>query len=310
MEYLILKNIDPEKATNPNPNDKFIRFNSRTNLIEGLNNQKQPTGSLYNIFITEGDFFQIVNNTHIKDRSYMTAGNEDFLFGNKYILKTYIDTIEKEGDMPASGQRYDSYYINRLLTYKKEFYEGSQYLSYREADDIITNHVNLRRTDPSYTFDAEQWTKNFIGKIINDLINNTIYSLYITYDSINVTITVDQAKINRDVQSGFITPEIAQDIRDKGEYCQDLTSQKSDIQSRAQTLFDKGITTFDDISLQFYTFYDPNAQETSRYVDPRYDAPDEKRVAFRTLAEVQDLTVMSGENQVIANELEFRYNYY
>ena len=26
----------------------------------------------------------------------MTAGSEDFLFGNKYILKTYIDTIEKQ----------------------------------------------------------------------------------------------------------------------------------------------------------------------------------------------------------------------
>lgn len=37
--------------------DKYIMINTQTQLIEGLNAQKQKTGHLYNRFITKGDFF-------------------------------------------------------------------------------------------------------------------------------------------------------------------------------------------------------------------------------------------------------------
>ena len=39
--------------------DALIRINSQTNLIEGCNSKKEPTGTLYNQFITSGDFFKI-----------------------------------------------------------------------------------------------------------------------------------------------------------------------------------------------------------------------------------------------------------
>ena len=40
-------------------NDVYIRINSRTNLIEGCDSSKIPTGSLYNEFLVAGDFFKI-----------------------------------------------------------------------------------------------------------------------------------------------------------------------------------------------------------------------------------------------------------
>lgn len=40
-------------------NDAYIRINSRTNLIEGCDSSKNPTGSLYNEFLVAGDFFKI-----------------------------------------------------------------------------------------------------------------------------------------------------------------------------------------------------------------------------------------------------------
>lgn len=39
--------------------DSHIRISSRTNLIEGLDSYYKPTGTLYNKYITGGDFFQI-----------------------------------------------------------------------------------------------------------------------------------------------------------------------------------------------------------------------------------------------------------
>lgn len=39
--------------------DTLIRINSQTNLIEGCNEKKEPTGTLYNQFIISGDFFKI-----------------------------------------------------------------------------------------------------------------------------------------------------------------------------------------------------------------------------------------------------------
>ena len=52
---MVFSNITQKK----NPNDAYIRINSRTNLIEGCNKYKNPTGSLYNEFLTAGDFFKI-----------------------------------------------------------------------------------------------------------------------------------------------------------------------------------------------------------------------------------------------------------
>ena len=45
-------------------NDVYIRINSRTNLIEGCDISKEPTGTLYNEFITAGDFFKIPLGEH------------------------------------------------------------------------------------------------------------------------------------------------------------------------------------------------------------------------------------------------------
>lgn len=63
--------------TKKNQNDAFIRINSRTNLIEGCNSSKEPTGSLYNEFLTAGDFFKIpldghhfISNTECVDIRY------------------------------------------------------------------------------------------------------------------------------------------------------------------------------------------------------------------------------------------------
>lgn len=39
--------------------DNQIRINSKTNLIEGCNSSFAPTGTLYNSYITSGDFFKI-----------------------------------------------------------------------------------------------------------------------------------------------------------------------------------------------------------------------------------------------------------
>lgn len=39
--------------------DSKIRINSSTHLIEGLNSNNNPTGKLYNKYITRGDFFKI-----------------------------------------------------------------------------------------------------------------------------------------------------------------------------------------------------------------------------------------------------------
>lgn len=38
--------------------DAYIRINSRTHLIEGLNSKKEKTGTLYNRYIKSGDFFE------------------------------------------------------------------------------------------------------------------------------------------------------------------------------------------------------------------------------------------------------------
>lgn len=42
-----------------NTNDAYLRLNSRTQLIEGCDSSKNPTGTLYNDSLTAGDFFKI-----------------------------------------------------------------------------------------------------------------------------------------------------------------------------------------------------------------------------------------------------------
>ena len=45
--------------TQQKENDRYLKISSRTNLIEGCDSKKIPTGSLYNQFIIAGDFFKI-----------------------------------------------------------------------------------------------------------------------------------------------------------------------------------------------------------------------------------------------------------
>ena len=50
--------------TRKNQSDAYIRINSRTNLIEGCDSNKVPTGTLYNEFLSAGDFFKIPLGAH------------------------------------------------------------------------------------------------------------------------------------------------------------------------------------------------------------------------------------------------------
>lgn len=58
-----LNNGEGQMAFSPiarkNSNDVYLRINSRTNLIEGCDADKNPTGSLYNEYLIAGDFFKI-----------------------------------------------------------------------------------------------------------------------------------------------------------------------------------------------------------------------------------------------------------
>lgn len=46
-------------SNNDNVIDTYIRINSKANLIEGCDENFKPTGTLYNKFVTSGDFFKI-----------------------------------------------------------------------------------------------------------------------------------------------------------------------------------------------------------------------------------------------------------
>ena len=46
-------------SNNDRVTDTYIRINSKANLIEGCDENFKPTGTLYNKFITSGDFFKI-----------------------------------------------------------------------------------------------------------------------------------------------------------------------------------------------------------------------------------------------------------
>lgn len=55
----ILYQLQFSNITQQKENDSYLRISSRTNLIEGCDSEKIPTGSLYNQFISAGDFFKI-----------------------------------------------------------------------------------------------------------------------------------------------------------------------------------------------------------------------------------------------------------
>lgn len=52
--HMVFSTISRKKST-----DAYLRINSRTELIEGCNSSKKPTGTLYNEFFTAGEFFKI-----------------------------------------------------------------------------------------------------------------------------------------------------------------------------------------------------------------------------------------------------------
>ena len=75
-------------------NDSFVRFNSKTELIEGLDSDYKPTGNIYNEYIDNGSFFKIPCTTNTDNP-----------------LKLVFDNISfsKVTDPPAL--QYDYYYL-------------------------------------------------------------------------------------------------------------------------------------------------------------------------------------------------------
>jgi hypothetical protein len=59
-EVLNIENISKIKA-----DDVYICIDNRTHLIEGLDSNFNKTGTLYNRFITSGDFFLLPTNRNI-----------------------------------------------------------------------------------------------------------------------------------------------------------------------------------------------------------------------------------------------------
>ena len=80
LYQLQFSNITQQKE-----NDSYLRISSRTNLIEGCDSKKIPTGSLYNQFISAGDFFKIpLEETSFVINNFATGSdvtlNYDYLY--------------------------------------------------------------------------------------------------------------------------------------------------------------------------------------------------------------------------------------
>ena len=80
LYQLQFSNITQQKE-----NDSYLRISSRTNLIEGCDSKKMPTGSLYNQFISAGDFFKIpLEETSFVINNFATGSdvtlNYDYLY--------------------------------------------------------------------------------------------------------------------------------------------------------------------------------------------------------------------------------------
>ena len=89
------KKIETGVISKEKIDDWAIRFNSKNNLIEGINENGQITGSLYNQYITDGDFFKI------------PLGEEEL------ILTNYPVTIETDnGEIKENIEiKYDYLYF-------------------------------------------------------------------------------------------------------------------------------------------------------------------------------------------------------
>ena len=72
----VIKTIKINSFNKKSNNDFYIRINSKSNLIEGCNSSKIPTGTLYNETISSGDFFKIpvcsTTSSYFKIRSTTT----------------------------------------------------------------------------------------------------------------------------------------------------------------------------------------------------------------------------------------------
>lgn len=80
LYQLQFSNITQQKE-----NDSYLRISSRTNLIEGCDSKKILTGSLYNQFISAGDFFKIpLEETSFVINNFATGSdvtlNYDYLY--------------------------------------------------------------------------------------------------------------------------------------------------------------------------------------------------------------------------------------
>lgn len=314
MEFLLLENIDPAKAVNPSQADRFIRFNSRTNLIEGLNNQKEPTGSLYNLFITEGEFFKIVNNTNKKDRSFMSAGDSNYIFGYHHILINYLGTLSSVDELPTSGENYDTYYINN---HKNDYDQAIESFITKElklgkgqALDIIEKTKESMST-PVDSFTGEKWaferTETEIDKNIKGIL---IYEEYISFNTSTRQLFFNESQLERDVQSGHITEQLASQIKDMANFLQNIVDEEPSIVIKATALSTRTreLTPTDVNEFWSYTIVNHSWKPTNQ-------TEDSHRAAYRTLDDspilsVKDYTVFSGDGWNGHNELEFHYNYY
>lgn len=77
-------NINIQKSTS----DVNLRINSRTQLIEGCDSYGNPTGTLYNEFLTSGDFFKIPLGQY--DFNSFDTGNTPQPISCKEIQYTYL----------------------------------------------------------------------------------------------------------------------------------------------------------------------------------------------------------------------------
>lgn len=74
--HMVFSSITRKKS-----NDAFIRVNSRTELIEGCNSSKNPTGSLYNDFFIAGEFFKIpLGDSTFVSNTYCAQINYNYLY--------------------------------------------------------------------------------------------------------------------------------------------------------------------------------------------------------------------------------------
>ena len=80
-DSITLKSLSLENIEKQNNQDVYICIDMKTNLIEGVNASFQKTGTLYNRFITGGDFFNLPVGTNVIT---MSAPAEKISYYNLY----------------------------------------------------------------------------------------------------------------------------------------------------------------------------------------------------------------------------------